>query len=378
LPTTWSATSNIVWKTDLPGPGTSSPIIVGKKIFLTCYSGYGIDKNDPGDIKELKRHLLCIDSEKGKILWKREFKAVQPEASYGTYLNLHGYASSTPVSDGRNVFVFFGKSGVFAYDLDGKEVWQTSVGKGTHGWGSATSPVLYKDLVIVNASVESGALVALNKKDGQEAWQAKGIRESWSTPVLVKVPKGGTELVVSGSKKVLGFEPENGKELWHSDSFDWYVCPTIVAHDGVVYALQNSACAAVRAGGRGDVTESHTVWKKNLGSVVTSPVYANGHLYWAAGSAMCVDGKDGTVVYRGGFKPGPGDVYASPLYADGRIYFVSRTNGAFVIEAGTKFKQLAHNSIAGDKSVFNGSPAVDGSRLLLRSDRRLYCIGKEP
>jgi outer membrane protein assembly factor BamB len=376
LPATWSDRSNIVWKTELPGPGASSPIVVGKKVFLTCYSGYAVDANDAGDMKNLKRHLVCLDRDKGKVLWSREAAAVLPEVRYGGFIALHGYASSTPVSDGKNVFVFHGKSGVFAYDLDGERLWQTGVGKETDGWGTGTSPVLYKNLVIVNASVESRALVALDKKKGTEVWRAKGISSSWSSPMLVKVPGGKTELVVSGSHKVLGYDPESGKELWHADSFNWYVCPTVVAHEGVVYALQNDTCVAVRAGGRGDVTRSHTVWQKGLGSVVTSPVYHDGHIYWATETAYCVRAKDGAVVYQQRLKPGPGRIYAAPLLADGKIYYVSRNNGTYVVEAGPKFKLLAHNTL-GDKSVFNGSPAVSNSQLLLRSDRYLYCIGKE-
>jgi outer membrane protein assembly factor BamB len=377
LPATWSAKSNIVWKTELPGPGTSSPIVVGKKVFLTCYSGYAVDQDQPGDVKDLKRHLLCLDRDRGKVLWKRDFDAVQPEHQYGQFLDLHGYASSTPASDGKTVYTFLGKSGVYAHDLDGKQLWQRSVGTGTHGWGSATSPVLHGDLVIVNASVESGALVALDRKKGGEVWRARGISDSWSTPVLVKAPNGQTELVVSASKKVLGFDPDKGKELWHADSFDWYVCPTVVANDGVVYALQNSTCVAVKAGGRGDVTQSHTLWQKNMGSTVTSPVYHKGHLYWATGTAYCLRGSDGEVVYRQGLRPAPRDVYAAPLLADGKIYYVSRTQGTYVVEAGPKFKLLAHNTIEGDDSVFNASPVVSNSQLLIRSDRYLYCIGKE-
>ncbi len=376
LPVIWNAEDNVAWKTALPGPGTSSPVVVGGQIFLTCYSGYGLDKQDPGDPKDLKLHMLCLDRAGGKLLWKRDFAPALPEPAYRDYLALHGYASSTPACDGRAVYAFFGKAGVFALDLKGEQLWQANVGKGTHGWGSATSPLLYKDTVIVNASVESGALVALNKKTGEEVWRAKGIRDSWSTPVLVTVPSGGTELVVSGSKKILGFDPASGKELWHSDSFDWYVCPTVVAHEGVVYALQNSTCVAVRAGGRGDVTEQNTLWKKKFGSVVSSPVYHDGYLYWAAGLAYCLNARDGRELYKERLKPNPGNIYASPLLADGKIYYVSRTNGTYVIEAGPKFKQLAHNSLAPDTSVFNGSPAVSNGQLLLRSDRFLYCIGK--
>jgi hypothetical protein len=264
---------------------------------------------------------------------------------------------------------------VFAFDMEGKELWKADVGTGTHGWGSGTSPVLHKDLLIVNAGVESGSLVALNKNTGKEAWRAKGISESWSTPILVKVPDGQAELVVSASHKIIGFDPDTGKELWHADSYTWYVCPSLVAHGGVVYGLQNSTSVAVKAGGRGDVTKSHTLWQNKFGDVVTSPVYHDGHIYWASGSAYCVRADNGKEVYRERLHPDAGKIYASPVVADDKIYYVSREEGAYVVAAGPKFKLLAHNTL-GDKSIFNGSPAISNSQLLLRSDKYLYCIGK--
>src|SRR5262249_28761343 len=133
LPTKWGDKENLVWKTPLPGPGGSSPIIVGDRVFLTCYTGYGIPGEDAGDQKDLKRHLLCIDRKKGTVLWDKSVAAKLPEPRYGGFLALHGYASSTPVSDGKQVYVYFGKSGVFAYDLEGKQLWQADVGTGTHG-----------------------------------------------------------------------------------------------------------------------------------------------------------------------------------------------------------------------------------------------------
>jgi len=374
LPVSWGEGKNVAWKTALPGPGSSSPIVVGNKIFVTCYSGYAEDRDNPGDIKKLMRHVVCVDRAGGKIVWKRDISAVQPEHECGTFLNLHGYASSTPVSDGKSVFVFLGISGVVAFDLDGKELWKTSVGKGTNSWGTGTSPIVYKDLVIINASVESGSLVALNKKTGDEVWRAKDISQSWSTPVLAKVG-GRTELVVSGSKKILGFEPDTGKELWHADSFDWYVCPTVTAHNGVVYALQNSTCVAVKAGGKGDVTKSHTLWQKDFGNTVTSPTFHEGHIYWAGPVATCLNAADGKVVYKERLKPDGSTFYAAPVLGDGKIYYVSRTNGTYVVAASPKFEQLAHNTL--DNSVFNASPAVSNSQLFLRSDRFLYCIATE-
>ena len=375
-PVTWSADKNIDWKSAIPGFGASSPIVVGDKVFVTCYSGYGLDKDEPGDQNDLKRHLLCVDRKNGKILWKRDVAGNPPEPTYASFQSLHGYASSTPVSDGKNVFVFYGKSGVRAYDLDGKELWNKSVGTKTYYWGVGAAPIVYKDTLIVNASTESGALIALDKKSGKEIWNTPGISESWSTPVLVQIPGGKAELVVSGSQKVLGFDPDTGKELWHASSFDWYVCPSVTAHDGVIYTLQNSTAVAVRAGGGGDVTKTHTLWQKRFGATVTSMVYHDGHVYWANnGTAFCLKAADGTEVYRERLKNG-GDFYASPVLADGKIYYVSRDAGTYVVEAAPKFNLLAHNTLAPDTSIFNASPAVSRSQLFLRSDRYLYCISK--
>ena len=120
MPLKWSADTNLAWKAELPGPGASSPIVVGDRVFVTCYSGYGLSKDEPGDQKNLKRHLVCVDRKTGKMLWTRDVAALVPEPNYAGFQSLHGYASSTPVSDGKNVYVFFGKTGVFAFDLDGK------------------------------------------------------------------------------------------------------------------------------------------------------------------------------------------------------------------------------------------------------------------
>jgi outer membrane protein assembly factor BamB len=144
-PVEWSASKNIVWRTLLPGPGTSSPITTGGKIFLTSYTGFGVDQNNPGDPNKLERVLVCLDEMTGKLLWQKEVKGVKNEDHWGGYLTSHGYASSTPATDGERVYVLFGKAGVVAYDLEGKELWQKSVGTGSAmmGWGSAASPIVY-------------------------------------------------------------------------------------------------------------------------------------------------------------------------------------------------------------------------------------------
>ena len=190
LPVTWSDTSNIRWKRELPGPGSSSPIVVGKHVFVTCYTGYGTDQEKPGRADDLKRHLICFERGSGQTVWSQSIDGVLPEDDFKGFIVQHGYASHTPVSDGERVYAFLGKSGVIAFDLDGNRLWQTTVGteSGSHGWGSGASPILHENLVIVNASEESQSLYALDKRTGSQVWraQAAGLANSWSTPVLAE------------------------------------------------------------------------------------------------------------------------------------------------------------------------------------------------
>ena len=376
LPVTWSSTDNIVWKTELPGPGSSSPIVLDNRVYLTCYSGYGLIPKE-GDPKDLRRHVLCVDRKTGRMLWDRQFMPVLPESKYsGGNSSRHGYASSTPTTDGERLYVFFGKSGLSCLDLDGKEIWNTKVGSRTHGWGSSNSPVLYKDRVIINASVESRSLVALDKGTGDPVWRAENIRRSWNTPVLVDVPDGGTELVLSETESVLGFDPATGKELWRVTGFKGYVCPSVVAHQGIVYVVRGSSLA-IRAGGRGDVTETHVLWRGRGRSVVPSPVLHENRLTWAprGGTVWCLDATDGSTLYQERVTPGPKTIYSSVIVADGKLYCVTQSHGVFVLAAGPEFKQLAHNVLEDDTSRTNASPIVSKGNLLMRTDRFLYCIG---
>ena len=379
LPTKWSATENIVWKGDLPGPGASCPVVAGDRVFLTCYTGYGLEPNK-GEQKDLKRHLLCIDRKLGKTLWTKEFEPKLPEHGYQGEGAYHGYSASTPLVDGDRLYVFFGKSGVFCFDLEGQEQWQASVGDGTNGWGSGTSPVLHGKLLIINASIESGSLVALDKQTGKEVWRAKGINSSWNTPLLVNA-KQRPEVIVSTESRLLSFNPDDGMPLWNADGVHRYVCPSVVAHDDVVYAIGGGHTSlAVKLGGSGDVTATNTVWKKPLGSNVCSPVYSAGHLYWASDSGgfiCCQNAVNGETVYQQRLEPRPGTIWSSAVLGDGKLYFVSQHNGTFVVAAKPQFELLAHNVIADDDSRTNASPAISNGQLFLRTDRRLYCIGSK-
>ena len=371
LPLTWSDTKNIAWKTELPGFGASSPIVLDDRLYVTCYSGYGIDQKNPGQMADLLLHVVCLGDD-GNIVWDQQ---VQPKLPESERVRDHGYAGPTPATDGKHLFVFFGRSGVFKFDLEGKQCWQADVGEGTHSWGCGTSPVLFGDLVIVNASVESGSLIAISKDSGDEVWRVGGMDSSWNTPHLVDPGDGRPELVVSVKNRILAFDPATGEPIWNCEGIPDYVCPSIVSHKGVVYVIggRSSKAIAIRAGGRGDVTQSHRLWETKAGANVTSPVVYDGHLYWVSDRnkiAYCVKLQDGGIVYAERFPEQP---YASALVGDGKLYIVTRYGGTYVLAARPEYQELAHNQLD-DRSTFNASPIVANGHLFLRSDRYLYCI----
>jgi outer membrane protein assembly factor BamB len=378
LPTRWTSKENVVWKTDLPGAGTSTPVVIGDHVFVTCYSGYNVPGQGQGKQEDLKLHLCRLDRKTGKLAWTKDVKAKLPEQE--KIRDGHGYASSTPTAGADRVYCFFGKSGVVAFDHDGKELWTADVGATLHGWGSAASLLLHDGLLIVNASVESETLFALDVKTGKEVWNVKKVFESWNTPVLAKAGDR-TELVLAINGKVLGLDPKSGKELWRCDTgIPAYMVPSVVVADGVAYVIGGRPAGglAVKLGGSGDVTKTHRLWTSKKGSIVSSPVYSDGHLYWMGDNnetAFCAVAKTGEVVYEEKV-PRAGQVYGSPVLADGKIYYPARDGKVHVVAAAPKFELIASNTF-GERGTFNSSPAVSGSRLLLRTDKAVYCVGAE-
>lgn len=408
LPETWSGSENMVWSIELPGRGSSCPIIVGDKIFITGWSGYGMSKDDPGDQEDLKRHLTCIDGASGAIIWDKTVDAVLPEDEYGGMFAEHGYATHTPVSDGERIYVFFGKTGALAFDMDGNQLWQTSVGteSGARGWGSSSSPILYKDLVIIPATAESEALVGLNKETGEEVWrqEAAGFSATWSTPILVEVDDSRTDLVMGVPYEIWGFNPETGKLAWYCDAIDTNsFCSSLVSDGEIVYAVEGrqGGSIAVRVGGKDDVSDSNVVWSGGFRNRIGSPILDGDRIYFIANKiATCVDAKTGDELFqsrlegtkqvaaepaaegggrgrrrRGGMG---GMDYSSPIFADGKLYYVTRSGDMFVIRPGSdSFEQLAVNRVTDTNEDFSATPAVADGRLYFRSDRHLYCIGEE-
>ncbi|WP_298863522.1 PQQ-binding-like beta-propeller repeat protein [uncultured Gimesia sp.] len=409
-PAEWSDQKNLKWKAALPGRGSSSPIIVGDKVFITCWSGYGMNRSDPGDQKNLRRHLVCLDRKSGKILWDKSVKPVLPEDTYTGMFAEHGYASHTPTSDGKRVYVYYGKSGALAYDFDGNQLWQTIVGDelDPRRWGSSSSPILYKDLLIVTATAESEAIVALNKVTGKEVWrqESTGFNATWGTPILVSINDERTDLVIGVPFEIWSLNPNTGKLRWYCEAMSTETyCSSVIAHNGVVYGIEGrgGGSIAVRANGKGDVTKSHVLWSGRDSNRIETPViYQNRIYFFSKGIANCIDARTGERIFRGRLDSGNtvasdereeqagnrsggrqgrggfrGSDYSSPVIADGKIYFTSRSGETYVIKASDKLEQLSVNRLTDDNEDFSATPAVSGGQLFIRSDRHLYCIGEQ-
>ena len=375
IPAEWNDTENLKWKIKLPGKGYSSPIVVADRVFVTCYSG------GEGDLSELQRQLLCLDRGTGAQLWSKVVPSEGGERAIPRFAGTPGYASNTPVSDGERIYVLFGNTGLFAFDMTGKQVWKGDVGgEGAATFGSASSPILHGDNVIISAGCESESIRALNRKTGAEVWktEASSLSSSYSTPVVVSSPQGADELLVSVAQEIWSLNPASGKLKWYAATrVDRSACPVLVAEDGVVYAIggRSGGRTAVRLGGQDDVTDSHVLWSRPGGAYVPSPVLHKGHLYWVTdrGVVNCVDIRTGD---QAGQKRLGGQYYASITLIGQRLYAVSRFGGTFILDATPELTQIAHNTLT-DESDFSASPAVSDGQLFIRSDAGLYCISAD-
>jgi outer membrane protein assembly factor BamB len=240
---------------------------------------------------------------------------------------------------------------------------------------------LWEDFVIINASVESESVVALDKKTGKRAWKVPQVRESWNTPIISRTKDGDAELIFAMLGKIVSVDPKTGDQNWNCDTdIGWYMVPSLLATDDAVYAIggrSGIAALAVRKGGKGDVTKSHRIWTGEKGSNVSSPVLKDGHLYCvndSRGVALCIEVKSGKVVYEERLSGGD-SFYASATLANDKIYYLSRDGRTFVVAASPKYKLLATNEL--DRyTIYNASPVVVEGELFLRSDKALYCIAE--
>jgi outer membrane protein assembly factor BamB len=398
LPTEWAPRKNIKWKTAIDGRSHSSPIVWGNRVFLTtavegaAVPGAKAVKHTGDDGKEFlhpdsvgadKKHafkVISIDRESGKIVW-------ETTAWEGTpYDNRHrksSYAASTPATDGKLVYAFFGTEGLYAYDFKGKLAWKADLGKlGTVGMGTGTSPILFDNLVIVQCDEENGAasfIAAVDKKTGKEAWRTpRKVQVSWSTPLLVRTSKRA-ELITSGTEAIVAYDPATGKELWRHKGVESNAIPSPVANNEMVFLVAGfpaKIAMAIKLGQSGDLTGTPNVpWTYAKGTAyVPSPILYGDYLYLTTdrGILTCIDAKTGEVKYEGGRIPIPATFTASPVAFEGKILMTSEDGDTFIIKAGPKHEILGTNSVG--EPVY-ASPAIADGCIFIRGEKNLYCIG---
>ncbi|MEO0446766.1 MAG: PQQ-binding-like beta-propeller repeat protein [Verrucomicrobiota bacterium] len=380
VPKSWSDSENIAWSVALPGPGSSSPIVVGEKLLLTCYTGEGAG---------ILRHLLCFNTSDGALHWKREIPVWHPEDPARGFILEHGWASNTPVTDGAHVFVYAGKAGVHAFDLEGAPLWKAETGalSSQKAWGSASSPILQGDLLIVPAGDETRSVLALQKTDGSLVWEAKGgpTEQTYGTPVLHVVDEARTDILIPVTGELWGVNPESGKLRWFAEfNLPGNMSNTPVISENIVTlsgGFPRTARVAMPLGQKGDISNAILYDTSSPATYMTAPVFHDGVLYWISDSGIAFAAEPGEEdplweeripgLNQGRGKP----FYTSPICAGGTIYAVSRTNGTFVITPSREgLNVIAQNKFSSDSSRFHGTPAASDGTLFLRSDTHLYAV----
>jgi len=395
LPTEWSDTKNIRWKTAIPGRGHSSPIVWGSKIFLTTsiegpvvpgaeavrHIHKGQEYKHPDSVgadHSYTMKLLCLDLASGKLLWDR---TVYEGRVYDNRHRKNTYASATPATDGQYLYLSFEAEGIYCYDFDGKRIWKTSLGQiAKGGMGPGTSPVLYQNLLILQCDQEYGEgsfIAAVDKKSGKEIWRTvRDQRRSWATPLLVQFGQRA-ELVTSGPDWIVSYDPGSGKELWRAPGVESNPIPSPVAGKDLVFVTAGSAAKraiAIRLGGSGDLTQStNVVWRYDKGTAyVPSPILYGEYLYLMTdgGALTCLEAATGKLIYQARL-PVAAQFTASPVAFEGKIMIVSEDGDGFILKAGPVPQVLSANSLG--EPVY-ASPAIANGNILIRSASTLYCI----
>lgn len=370
LPLEWSKTKNVVWKQAIPGKGWSSPVIVAGRVYLTTAV----------PVPNSKDHLLqalCLDAEKGKIIWETEvFRQDGAKAP-----RIHGknsHASPTALVRDKRVFVHFGHQGTACLDTDGKVLWKNSDLGYSPVHGNGGSPILVDDMLVFSADGGNKQfVVALDVNTGKVIWKTDRKTEafkkfSFSTPLLITV-NGVKQIVSTGSDCVCAYEAKTGKEVWRAKYEGYSVIPRPVFGHGMVFILTGydaPTLMAVRVDGTGDVTGTHVAWTIKKAAHTPSLLLVGDELYMVSdgGIASCLDAKTGTAHWQERIG---GNYSASPALADGRVYFQSEQGITTVVQAGKEFKQLVKNDI-GERTLASFA-AVDGV-LYLRTEENLYRI----
>ena len=398
LPEVWSQTENIEWSTEVPGLGWSSPVVWGDRVFLTAVTAVGEfelpkaglyapnGRPEPPQVDQNWR-VYCLDLATGEIVWQRSVKSGVPD--FPRHMK-NTYATETPTTDGERVYVRFGDLGLYAFDMDGQEVWSVQVPfrRTRNDWGPASSPIVHGDLLIVlNDNEEESWIVALDKRTGEEVWRtARDEVSSWATP-FVWEHEQRTEIVTSALNRIRSYDLD-GNVLWEMNGqMSWACIATPFSSHGLVYVNsgyfgdQHRPAYAIRPGASGDISLSdgqtsneYVAWyQPKAGNYNTSPL-VYGDIYYSLldrGFFESYDARTGEPVYgRRRVRVGA-SFSASPWAYNGKIFAASEQGDTYVIKAGPEFEVVGVNSL--DEMIM-ASPAIVGDRLLLRTQSKLYSI----
>jgi outer membrane protein assembly factor BamB len=426
LPTEWSAEKNVTWKANVEGVAWSCPIIIGDKVILTTayskgqpkpkagFGGFGPGPGGkgpggPGGFgkgaapKEMYQFkIVCLDRKTGKPVWEQVAKEARPT------IPTHGsntFATETPVSDGERIYAYFGMTGLFCYNLEGKEVWKKDLGSHSmqFGFGTGSSPVLAGDKLIIQCdNEEKSFLIAFDKTNGKELWKVDRREKSgWSTPFVWKT-KDRTDIVAIGGQKIRGYDPENGKEVWSLDIGGGQCSASPVGDSDRLYVgvgqggfagpggpkggnSRSGTMFAVKAGAKGDITPKGDGTSAGIAWTASrawpssaSPLVYDGFVYVlerSGGLISCYSAKTGKAAYTKERIPSAGAFWASPWAADGKIYCLDENGQTHVLKAGEEFEVIRVNKLARD--MYWSTPAAADGSLFIRSVDSLYCIGKK-
>jgi outer membrane protein assembly factor BamB len=390
-PIRWDEKTNIRWKVELPGHGSSTPIIVGNRVFVLAAE----DTGRKADRKDLPRPdprfstktsppdtyyrflVSCLDRNTGKVLWQRTAAEKVPHEGHH---DTHSYAAYSPVTDGKRLYVHFGSFGAFCYDLDGKLLWQRDLGR-MHtrlGWGEGGSPAIHDGRLFLNRDQEaSSAFYCLDAGTGDTLWKAERAEvTTWAAPLPVSW-KGTTQVIVPATKKIRSYEAATGKLLWECGGMTVNCIPSPVVRNGVAFVMsgyRGAAAVAISLDSRGDVTGKE-LWTLDSGTpYVPSPLLAGGRLWFTQMNQpilTSVEANSGKVLIERVRLGALRDLYASPAAAAGRIYLSDRGGTTLVFKQGDKLQTIATNRL---DDTIDASPAIVGKQLFLRGQKYLYCI----
>jgi outer membrane protein assembly factor BamB len=368
LPTQWDSTTNVLWKSAVPGVGYSSPIVWNDKLFtITALP----------DTQE--KILLCYNSKNGDLVWQKTVLKTPFEKKH----NDNSFASGTPATDGSLIFVSFLDDQdvvVAAYDFTGKQIWVQRPGtfKSPHGY--SCSPAIFEDKIIINGNSQGDSFVAaLSRSDGHILWKISQDKpsHSFSTPIFRKMA-GKMQMIFCGNKEITSYNPNDGTKYWFVSGPSEDFCSSPVYNEKSGLVLVSSAwpvrtLVAIKPDGQGDVTKTHVVWQSSKGAYyVPSPVCTEDYLFstMTNGQVHCIEAATGNIVWVQEM----GKQYSSPVLANGLVYMPNDNGIITVIKPGNTFNPIAKNPIG--ERMF-ASPAISKGKIYLRGFQHLYCIGSK-